>query len=279
MKRLALYAHHGRSPQVAGYVFYCLQCIAELGFEVCLVSNSEISPDSAAALQKICARVIVRENTGMDFSMWQRGLAEYDLAQWDELLLTNSSMVGPLQPLDALWKNPNVADGDFWGLTDNDELKPHLSSYFLVFRQPVLRSDRFRAFWPTVLPYRNRSQVIFSYELGLSDWLAEGGFRWRAVFPQKEIIAASRAERLAGGPRPNPVRMLQFVGRQREQPSRNTATTYPDLLLRRGMPFLKLSLLHQPTPRCTPALAFEWLAQSTLPVAIQQELRRLYPVA
>jgi lipopolysaccharide biosynthesis protein len=278
VKRLAIYAHYSASPEAAGRVLFCLRGIAGLGFRICFVSNSELSAGSRTALATICERIIVRENTGLDFCMWQRGLDEYDPAQLDELLLTNSSIIGPLQPLASVWQSPAVADGDFWGLTDNDEFTPHLSSYFLVFRKPVLVSGRFREFWRTVLPYRHKAQVIFSYELGLSNWLAEGGFRWRAAFPQSGIIAAYRARRGLWGRCADRLRALNHVRRNRELPPRNVTTVYPDVLLQRGMPFLKVSLLHQPSLRFTPAEAFALLEQSALPPELVAELRRTYPV-
>ena len=277
MKRLAIYAHYDRSPQVAGHVLFCLQHLAEFGFQICFVSNSEVSPASEAALKKFCDRVIVRENTGLDFCMWQRGLTEYDLAQFEELLLTNSSIIGPLQPLASLWQSPAVADCDFWGLTDNDEFTPHLSSYFLVFRQRVLHSERFREFWRTVLPYKNKWLVIFSYELGLSTWLEEGGFQWRAAFPQKQIIEAHRSSRGFLQRCGDRCRFLNYLYLNRQLPPRNTTTVYPDLLLQRGMPFLKVSLLHQKSSRITPSMAFLFLEKSTLPAEMVQELRRIYP--
>src|SRR5208282_1656041 len=109
MKRLAIYAHYSRSPEVAGHVLHCLQSVAELGFEICLVSNSELSAASEASLKRFCGRVIVRENTGLDFGMWQRGLSECDISGFDELLLVNSSIIGPLQPLAPFWENPAIA--------------------------------------------------------------------------------------------------------------------------------------------------------------------------
>ena len=96
MKRLAIYAHYDRSPQVAGHVLHCLRHIAELGFQLSFVSNSEISSASGEILKKFCERIIVRENTGLDFCMWQRGLADYDLTQFKELLLTNFHIVREL---------------------------------------------------------------------------------------------------------------------------------------------------------------------------------------
>ena len=277
MKRLAIYAHYGSSSQVAGQVLFCLRHIAELGFQICLVSNSEISPASELALKKFCGQVIVRENTGLDFSMWQRGLAENDLAEFEELLLLNSSIIGPLQPLAPLWQNPAVAGCDFWGLTDSDELNRHLQSYFLVFRQRVLHSARFRDFWRTVLPYKNKTQVVLSYELGLSTWLVEGGFTGRAVYPQPAIIAAHRAGRGFWKKGRDKYVFLQHLYRNRRWPGRNTTLIYPDLLLQRGMPFLKTGLLRESSLRMNPPLAFALLEQSGLPAEILAELRREFP--
>ena len=270
--RLAIYAHYGNSPQVAGHVLFYLRNLAELGFQICFVSNSEITHASETSLKKICERVIVRENTGMDFSMWQRGMAEYELSQFDELLLTNSSIIGPLQPLALLWQNPGVADCDFWGLTDNDELSNHLQSYFLVFRKQVLHSARFRNFWQAVLPYKNKSQVIFSYELGLSNWLKEGGLTGKAVFAQKEIISRYRNG-------------CSFWKRCRDyylylthqSRGRNTSVIFPDLLLQLGMPFLKTALLSESPSPMKPPVAFSILEKSSLSPEILEELRLEFP--
>jgi rhamnosyltransferase len=270
--RLAIYAHHGGSPQIAGYVLFHLQHIAELGFQICFVSNSEISPASEEMLKKFCDRVMVRENTGYDFSMWQRGMAEYDLLQFDELLLTNSSIIGPLKPLAPLWQHPAVADCDFWGLTDNDEFKPHLSSYFLVFRKRVLHSERFRDFWRAVLPYKNKWQVIFSYELGVTGWLEEGGFKWKAVFAQERMWSLFLRQRSF-------TKKIRDWFLNRGLPGRNTTALLPDLLLQCGMPFLKTGLLRQGSSRISPQTAFEFLEESSLPSEILDELRQEFPIA
>ena len=138
MTRLAVYAHFGESPKVARYVSYFLKELRSLGFEICFVSNSPISIESQSEISTLSQKFIQRENTGYDFSMWQAGLAEYDLSKVEELLLTNSSIVGPLQPLAQLFQNSSVKECDFWGLTDNDEGGRHLQTYFMVFRRQVI---------------------------------------------------------------------------------------------------------------------------------------------
>jgi lipopolysaccharide biosynthesis protein len=272
MKRLAIYAHYGSSAAVAGHVYYCLEQVAALGFGICFVSNSEISAASEAALKKICERVLVRENTGLDFCMWQRGMAEYDLLQYEELLLTNSSIIGPVQALAPVWASPALAGCDFWGLTDNDELAEHLQSYFLVFRRRVLHSEAFREFWRSVLPYKNKAQLIWSYELGLTRWLQDAGFTPKPVFARKEIVAAYRRSRSLW----QRIRdyYLYLNGRGW---GRNTSVFFPELLLSRGMPFLKTALLRESPSRLKPSTAFAILEKSGLPPEILDEVRREFP--
>lgn len=277
MKRLAIYAHFGSSAQVAGYVLFYLEKIAEIGFRICFVTNSGISTSSEIALKKTCERIIVRENTGLDFSMWQRGLAEYEMAQWDELLLTNSSIIGPLQQLDPLWHNPALLDCDFWGLTEQDKVASHLQSYFLVFRSNVIRSECFKRFWSAVLPYRSKDLVIHSYEIGISSWLEQHGFRKKAVFPQQLVLNCYRQRVFPRTYMGRAVRLLKGCKASNYLKERNTTWYYPDILHELGMPFLKCSLLKgRLGERIQPSWAYEKLREAAFPVAAIDELRAMY---
>ena len=265
MKRLALYAHYGPKPQVARYVLHYLQQLRLLDFQITFISNSVISRESEGELRKFSTRIITRENTGYDFAMWQQGLAETDLAEFDELLLTNSSIVGPMHPLADLWKKPALADGDFWGLTDNDELAVHLQSFFLVFRPQVFRSARFAEFWRSVLPYQNKFHTICSYEVGLTQWLAEGGFKWQAAFPRDHIRNLFRERQ----------NLFAAVRRRiRRAPWRNNTTiAQPDILYQAGMPFLKLALLRESGLEFSPQMALSLLQKANLPGDVLEDLR------
>ena len=233
--RLALYAHYSEREGVAGYVLHYLRQLRELGFQICFISNSQIPGEKERQLRELCEKVIQRENTGFDFAMWQRALLEYEPGQFEELLLTNSSVVGPFYPLEPLWRRAAERECDFWGMTDSDELVRHLQSYFVLIRRPVLRHPCFQTFWRSILPFRDKRIVIGNYEIGLTKWLEEHGFAWSAVFPQKEIHALllsrrTLAERLRDQLRP--ARLPQ-----------NTTMLLPDLLLECGMPFLKVQVL------------------------------------
>jgi len=266
MKRLAIYAHFGESPKVARYVWYFLKELRSLGFEICFVSNSPISIENQSEISTLCQKFIQRENTGYDFSMWQAGLAEYDLSKVEELLLTNSSIIGPLQPLAALWQNSSVQQCDFWGLTDNDEFGRHLQTYFMVFRRQVIQAASFMGFWRSVLPLKDKQQVIQNYEIGLTRWLEENGFKWKAVFPQEHMWSLFLKRRSF-------VKKIGDWHYNRCVPGRNTTILLPDLLLQCGMPFLKAALLYEAPFQVSPKIAFKLLKTSKLPVEILEELR------
>jgi len=268
--RLALYAHHSSSGGLALYVLFYLRKLRDMGFEICFISNSPIPQAKERELHEICERVIQRENTGYDFAMWHRAIAEYEIPLFDELLLTNSSIVGPVHPLEPLWQNPATSQCDFWGLTDNDELGRHLQSYFIVFRRQVLEHPCFLEFWSSVLPLSDREQIIRRYEVGLTSWLEEHGFSWNALFPQEQIHAllVSRrgfAEKLKNGFRPP------------ELP-RNTVMLLPDLLLECGLPFLKTKLFSGEADmrwQVDADSAMRLLQNSNLPAEVVQELRMM----
>ena len=56
-------------------------------------------------------------------------------------------------------------------MTDSFEIRWHVQSYFLVIKRRALQSLAFSQFFNAVLPYRDKDQVIRSYELGLTRFL------------------------------------------------------------------------------------------------------------
>lgn len=264
--RLVLYAHYNPAGTVGRDVIYCLQCLRKLAHRISFISNSELGPDDQAELEVLCDRVFVRKNEGYDFGMWQDGLRETDLARVTELILINSSIVGPLGKLELLWERADEVRCDFWGLTDNTDLAPHLQSYFMVFRDPVLRSPCFAQFWNSVLPYSDKMQVIRSYEVGLTLWLEQHGFSWRALFPQNAIWKAyDHNEGFRG--------KLWRRLRRRGRPGPNTTLSCPELLLRAGMPFLKSALLDPGNEYLDPEETLALLETTTLPAEVLSALK------
>ncbi len=266
--RLAVYAHYSQTGGLANYVLFYLRALRQLGFQICFVSNSPVPASSEGELLAICNKVIKRENSGYDFGMWQQALEEYELTEFDELLLTNSSIIGPLCPLQDLWAQSATSQCDFWGLTDNDEYGHHLQSYFMVFRKTVLKHPCFLDFWGSLQLVRDKQTIVERYEIGLTSWLEQHGLKWMALFPQHQIHALLfKRLRL--------VDRLKLRMRPSELP-KNTTMLLPDILLECGMPFLKASLFTaggNPLRQIDASFAMRLLEWSNIPADILREFR------
>jgi lipopolysaccharide biosynthesis protein len=234
MRRVALFAHFDAEARVRPYILFHLEQLRDLGAETVFVSNAALPDAEVARVRPFVRSVHLRDNTGMDFGMWRHALEGLDLAEWDEVILTNSSIIGPLFPLAPTFERMAQAPVDFWGMTESGELCRHIQSYFMVFRPEVFRSEAFRTFWDAVLPYKNRANVIFAYEFGLSRYLDEQGFRGGLAFP-----SVDRA--------PRPFQNLFYRGNLSRRVSRrcNLTLRFPDLLLDLGMPYLKVALFRE----------------------------------
>jgi lipopolysaccharide biosynthesis protein len=228
MNRTALFAHFDGQDEVKPYVVHYLGELAKECSRVVFVSTARLTGPELSKVRPMCEKIILRDNVGYDFGMWQEALADPSVVRTsDELVLTNSSLFGPLHPLGPIFCSMSEKPCHFWGMTDNFEHRWHLQSYFLVFKRPVLEAEAFRRFWASVLPYRNKGQVILSYEVGLTSFLLDQGFVAQAMVPTASW--AGKVER---------VRM--DVARRH-----NPTLVYPERLLALGMPFVKATLLRE----------------------------------
>jgi lipopolysaccharide biosynthesis protein len=150
-----------------------------------------------AVLQPICAAVLVRRNIGLDFCAWREGLELFGLPRdnTESLLLANDSVYGPLQPLAPLLARIVTGDADVWGLTDSEQIRFHLQSYFLAVGATAMRSDAWRRFWDGVRPFPSKHLMIRRYEIGLTQSLTRAGLRCRAVWPIADMALPNRASR------------------------------------------------------------------------------------
>jgi lipopolysaccharide biosynthesis protein len=225
MKRLAIFAHYDAQSEIKRYLTHYLEALRREVDAITFVSTSPLPASELAKLAPYCAEILLKDNVGLDFGMWQHAFARTDLAAYDELVLTNSSVFGPISPLGDAFKTMQSEPVDFWGMTDNCEMSWHLQSYFLVFHKNVFASDAWRTFWAGILPYKNKRQIVRCYEVGLSLWLTENGFRGRALVPQTSL---------------KPHRFPRGLWKKKTQSPTNA---YTPELIQRGMPFVKIELL------------------------------------
>lgn len=224
MNRTAIYAHYDEDAKVKPYVLLALRELAAVCNDIVFLSTSPLPQAEIGKLSGLVSSVRLKDNIGLDFGMWQAGLSDVRLGEIDELLLVNSSVVGPVFPLGPILEEMAAAPFDFWGMTENYDIKWHLQSYFLCFKKPVLSSGQLARFFESVLPYRDKQAIILSYELGLTAYLSDCGFRAGsfAALPRMNIPASVRHRLLVK--------------------KRDPTLFHADTLLLNGVPFVKVNL-------------------------------------
>ncbi len=253
-QRLLVYAHFDPDGVIQDYVIHALSRMREVCSSVRFVTTSRLLPDEEAKLDPIVDERLQIANVGFDFYMWKTCLRRVEVGAFDEIVLMNSSVYGPFCPAASLFEAMRDERCDAWGITESFELDRHLQSYFLVFRKPVLVSDAFRAFWDSVLPFSSKLQVIRSYELGLSEWLAGNGFTLAAFCPWERLVRYLEANPRSALVLHKDVRrsvrralraaafLRRFARGVRVQPI-NPSVAFPQELIALGVPFLKALVL------------------------------------
>ncbi len=96
---LCLFAHFDQDDVLADYVLHYLQAIQAAGFDIVVISTSNLSDADVARLRTVAQDVILRENRGHDFASWGLGIERYADLFSGRLLLTNDSVYGPIGDL------------------------------------------------------------------------------------------------------------------------------------------------------------------------------------
>ena len=228
--RIAIFAHYDRDDEIKPYVVQHLSRLRDVVDKVLLYSTSSLPADTQESVKAFVDSLVCLDNRGFDFGMWRSALERIDLDMLDELVLTNSSVMGPLKPLPEVFEHMSQRQCDFWGMTESYELRWHIQTYFLVFRAAALRSSCFREFFTGVLPYRDKTQVILSYELGLSTYLVENGLKPSVWVDASTLWADPRAQR----------RGVEAGVLSLSNCPLNPTIFLPDILIERGMPYVKV---------------------------------------
>jgi len=184
VRPLCLFSSYDGESIVRESVYYYLRKLEMAGFDTVFISTSaSISESDLKKLAGCCIRIISRENRGYDFYSWKVGLEAYP--QYHEhagLLLANDSVYGPLFDFGDIITRLENCDADIVGMTDNFRYYPHLQSYFIYCKRPVVLSKEFINFFDQVKVIQLKTAVVRKYEVGFAQILGKQ-FRLAALYP------------------------------------------------------------------------------------------------
>lgn len=220
-RRLCFFAHYHPHGLAGDHVLLYLRALADAGFAVVVLSTADMSEGEQAKLQAACARLIMRENVGLDFGGWIEAVQRFFPIEAELLLLANDSVYAPVGDLPAFIDRLTAEPADFYGAVESMEYGRHLQSWFLLLRPAAYMSNAFRTLFATPVPSDlSKLDVIMTYEVGFAKRLAAEGLTYRAAYSQ-----------LSNG---------LLVGRKTINAGH---LLWRELIEQAGLPFLKIELL------------------------------------
>ena len=195
MERILLYVHFNKCNHISGHVFYQLEQLKPLFSKIIFISNSSLSNEDKCRLREDLgiSDLLERDNRGFDFAAWRDGMnwLGFDTLQnSDSLTLMNDTCFGPLWDLASIYQRfEEDSQVDFWGMTNFRKTRyfeEHLQSYFVTFKQSVLKDKAFREFWSQVEDFTDVQDVIDHYETKFTKRFVEAGFRYQALLDTRQ---------------------------------------------------------------------------------------------
>lgn len=194
-KRLILYFMYDKDGIVDDYVPYMLRELKKNSTEILVVCNGKLTRESREKLQEVTPNVLVRENKGFDVWAYKTGLEYYGwdkIRSFDEVIMMNFTIMGPVYPLEEMFKTMDQRDLDFWGITMFHEYKEgdpfgtipygyipnHIQSHFIAVRKPMLNSLEYQMYWDHMQMIHDYREAVGCHEAIFTKRFADAGFKW-----------------------------------------------------------------------------------------------------
>lgn len=204
--KIILYASYQTGDTLPGYVQFALKHLAETDFTVVLLTNKrELSEETHCFLRENNIALYLTENRGYDFGMWRRFLKDLangrgnfvTLGSIERILLINDSIVYFQNNFADFIKRAEASNADAISLTQNNEVHPHLQSFFLYLKQEALG-----AFYTHLMETPEQSNfydVVHRLEIGMAYTFDEAEVQMAALFKTHEHVMFAYPELIAQG--------------------------------------------------------------------------------
>ena len=191
-KRLAIYFFFDKQGILDDYVTYFLSDLQKNVTKILIVSNGEVNKRGMKCLKEY-GELFIRENVGFDVWAYKESI-EYigweELEQYDEVIMLNSTIMGPVFPLKETFDKMDKMDIDFWGITKyfKQNMDPsgcckygyipdHIQSHFIACRKSLVKSPEFHKYWEEMPMIHNYWEAVGKHEMIFTKHFEDLGFK------------------------------------------------------------------------------------------------------
>ena len=188
VKRGVVFAAYNKNWRIPDYVVRYLQELKKTESDIVFISDNPVLPSEVKKIKNLVLYARFEKHGEYDFGSYKRGLNylldHHLLKDNSELILCNDSAYGPFFPLSDIFHKMNQRNIDFWGMSFNKKFQYHLQSYFLYFRNSKLIQNDLRDFLNKVHREEKKDNVIQNYEVALTEYLNQKGYREDSFIPK-----------------------------------------------------------------------------------------------
>lgn len=189
--RLVIYFHYDPRGQADTACRFAVQAMRKQARVFLFVHNGALAKESRAWLEQNGVPFLERENVGLDVGAYRDALLHIgreELDTFDEVILMNYTLAGPVYPLEDLFAKMNARqDLDFWGLSRHyamrsrrfgkgGEVPEHIQSHFIAVRRRMYAD--FWQYWQTMQLPASYEESIRNHETRFTEYFAALGYRW-----------------------------------------------------------------------------------------------------
>ncbi len=192
--RLGIYFFFDMDGIVDSFITYFINDLMKSLDRLVIVCNGKLTPEGMDKFKEFTSDIIVRENEGLDVWAYKTGLEFIgwkECETYDEIILCNSTSMGPVYPFTNMFEEMKSKDLDFWGITKTHKvegydfeynpygyLPEHVQSYFIVYRKSLIQSADLHRYWDNMPQIKSYNQSVGLYESAFTKVFADKGFLW-----------------------------------------------------------------------------------------------------
>ena len=211
MKRAAIFFFYDKDGIVDRYIPFLLDQMIPFLNRLVIVVNGKITNESKyifdryAMIPSLEYELLVRENNGFDVWAYKEAIEKMgwdNIASYDELILFNFTIMGPVSPFAEMFSKMEHQKVDFWGITvhygvsyDPSNCNPygylpvHLQSHFVAFRKKLTTHSVFRRYWEDMPPIHSYEESVGRHESYMTKDFSDKGFRWMSYVDSENLSA------------------------------------------------------------------------------------------
>ena len=185
MKRICLFAGYDNKNIIHDYVVYYIKELSTVA-DVYYMADNEISKHEKAKITPYVKEAYGFNHKKYDFGSWQeliKIIGWEKISEYDELILANDSVFGPLYPIKELFeKIEKDTEWEVCGITEecyieknNDKysINNFIQSYFVIIKKNIFMQEYIKQFFHDYTLYTSKADVVLNGEKKLSKILIE----------------------------------------------------------------------------------------------------------